>query len=148
MSGRAVWVLNGPNLDLLGTREPEVYGRGTLADAEALCRAEADAAGLALHFHQTNAEHEMIAWLHEARVGAAGIVLNPAGFSYASYPILDALKMCDCPIVEVHISNIHARDESFRAHSLMSRPARGVITGLGAHGYVLAVRHLIHLRAG
>jgi 3-dehydroquinate dehydratase II len=141
-----LFVLNGPNLDLLGQREPEVYGTTTLADIETACRAEAEAAGLALRFHQTNAEHEMIAWLHEARVGAAGIVINPAAFSYAGYPVLDALKMCDCPIVEVHISNIHRRDEAWRAHSLMTSAATGMITGLGAHGYVLAVRHIAQLR--
>lgn len=143
-----LFVLNGPNLDLLGQREPEVYGTTTLSDIETMCRAEADAAGLTLRFHQTNAEHEMIGWLHEARVGAAGIVINPAAFSYAGYPTLDALKMCDCPIVEVHISNIHRRDEAWRARSLMTAAVTGMVTGLGAHGYVLAVRHLAHLRAG
>jgi 3-dehydroquinate dehydratase II len=143
-----LFVLNGPNLDLLGQREPEIYGTTTLADVEAMCRVEAAAAGLDLRFHQTNAEHEMIGWLHEARVGAAGIVINPAAFSYAGYPILDALKMCDCPIVEVHISNIHRRDEAWRANSLMTSAATGMITGLGVQGYVLAVRHVGSLRAG
>ena len=89
----------------------------------------------------------MIGWLHEARKQAAGIVINPAAFSYAGYPILDALKMCDCPIVEVHISNIHARDEKWRKDSLMSAVATGMITGLGAHGYALAVRHIAKLLA-
>ena len=138
-----IFVLNGPNLDLLGVREPELYGTATLADVESMCRAEA--AGFDLRFHQTNAEHEMIGWLHEARVGAAGIVINPAAFSYASYPILDALKMCDCPIVEVHISNIHRREEKWRANSLMTPAATGIISGLGTHGYVLAVRHIAKL---
>jgi 3-dehydroquinate dehydratase-2 len=147
MTKPMLFVLNGPNLDLLGEREPDVYGTTTLADIEALCRAEADAAGLELRFHQTNAEHEMIGWLHEARKQAAGIVINPAAFSYAGYPILDALKMCDCPIVEVHISNIHARDEKWRKDSLMSAVATGMITGLGAHGYALAVRHIAKLLA-
>jgi 3-dehydroquinate dehydratase-2 len=140
-----LFVLNGPNLDLLGQREPEIYGSDTLADVEALCRAEADAAGVALRFHQTNAEHEMIGWLHEARVGAAGIVINGAAFSYSGYPTLDALKMCDCPIVEVHISNIHRREE-WRAKSLFTQAATGMITGLGTHGYVLAMRHILKLR--
>ena len=145
MAQSTLFVLNGPNLDLLGVREPEIYGHETLADIEAMCRAEADAAKLALRFHQTNAEHEMIGWLHEARTGAAGIVINPAAFSYAGYPVLDALKMCDCPIVEVHISNIYRRDEAWRAKSLMSAAVTGLITGLGAHGYALAVRHLAQL---
>ena len=147
MTKPMLFVLNGPNLDLLGEREPDVYGTTTLADIEALCRAEADAAGFDLRFHQTNAEHKMIGWLHEARKSAAGIVINPAAFSYAGYPILDALKMCDCPIVEVHISNIHARDEKWRKDSLMSAVATGMITGLGAHGYALAVRHIAKLLA-
>jgi len=113
-----------------------------------MCRAEADAAGLELRFHQTNAEPEMIGWLHEARTkAAAGIVINPAAFSYAGYATLDALKMCDCPIVEVHISNIHARDEAWRANSLMTAAATGMITGLGPHGYALAVRHIAKLLA-
>src|SRR4051812_28835650 len=107
MARSTMFVLNGPNLDHLGVREPEIYGHETLADVEAACRAEADAAGFDLRFHQTNAEHEMIGWLHEARIGAAGIVINPAAFSYASYPILDAIKMVDCPVIEVHISNTH-----------------------------------------
>lgn len=145
MAKPVLFVLNGPNLELLGEREPEIYGKTTLADIEALCRAEADGAGLDMRFHQTNAEHEMIGWLHEARTRAAGIVINPAAFSYAGYPILDALKMCDCPIVEVHISNIHRRDEKWRANSLMTSAATGMIAGLGAHGYALAVRHIAKL---
>jgi 3-dehydroquinate dehydratase II len=148
MTKPVLFVLNGPNLDTLGDREPEIYGTTTLADIEAMCRGEADAAGLDLRFHQTNAEHEMIGWLHEARKGAAGIVINPAAFSYAGYPVLDALKMCDCPIVEVHISNIHRRDEAWRKDSLMTAAATGMITGLGAHGYALAVRYIAGLRAG
>lgn len=147
MTQPALFVLNGPNLDLLGVREPEIYGRDTLADVEAMCRAEAGAAGLALRFHQSNAEHELIGWLHEARVGAAGIVINAAAFSYSGYALYDALTMCDCPIVEVHISNIHARAEAWRARSLLSRAATGMMTGLGTHGYVLAIRHIAHLRA-
>ena len=145
--GRTVFVLNGPNLELLGEREPDIYGRATLADIETLCREEAEAFGLSLRFHQTNAEHEMIGWLHEARKGAAGIVINPAAFSYAGYPVLDALKMCTCPIVEVHISNIHRREEAWRAQSLMTAAATGMITGLGPHGYALAVRHIAKLLA-
>ena len=142
---QTLFVLNGPNLDHLGLREPEIYGRATLADVERMCRAEADAEGLALRFHQTNAEHEMIGWLHEARVGAAGIVINPAAFSYAAYPILDALRMCDCPIVEVHISNLHRREEAWRAKSIITAVATGIISGLGVNGYALACRHVASL---
>jgi 3-dehydroquinate dehydratase-2 len=147
VSGATLFVLNGPNLNLLGLREPSIYGHDTLADVEAACRVEADAAGFTLRFHQTNAEHELVGWLHEARVGAAGIVINPAAFSYAGYPTYDALLMCDCPIVEVHISNIHRREEAWRAHSLMTKAATGMISGLGTHGYPLAVRHIARLRA-
>lgn len=145
MAGSTIFVLNGPNLEFLGVREPEIYGRDTLGDVEAACRALADEAGLALRFHQSNAEHEMIGWVHEARTGAAGIVINPAAFSYAGYPLLDALKMCDCPIVEVHISNIHRREEKWRANSLITPAATGIISGLGVNGYALAVRHIIAL---
>lgn len=145
MAKSVLFVLNGPNLDALGEREPEIYGTTTLADIEAMCRAEADSAGLELRFHQTNAEHEMIGWLREARSLAVGIVINPAAFSYAGYPVLDALKMCACPVVEVHISNIHRREEAWRANSLMTAAATGMITGLGAHGYVLAIRHIAML---
>jgi 3-dehydroquinate dehydratase-2 len=147
MTQATLFVLNGPNLGLLGVREPEIYGSETLADVEAMCRAEADAANLALRFHQTDAEHEMIGWLHEARVGAAGIVINPAAFCYASYPILDALKMCDCPVIEVHISNVHRR-EHWRTKSILSQATTAMMTGFGTHGYVLSVRHIAKLRAG
>ena len=140
--GRTVFVLNGPNLELLGEREPDIYGRATLADIETLCREEAEAFGLSLRFHQTNAEHEMIGWLHEARTGAAGIIINPAAFSYAAYPILDALKMCDCPTVEVHISNIHRREAEWRSRSIMTQVVTGIVSGLGVEGYALAVRHI------
>ncbi len=139
-----VHVLNGPNLNLLGEREPEIYGSETLADVEARCRTATAAAGLTLEFRQTNAEHEMVGWIQAARRGAAGIVINPAAFSYAGYPVLDALKLCDCPIIEVHISNIHRR-EAWRAHSIISQAATGTICGLGTHGYVLAIKHIVAL---
>lgn len=143
--GGTVHVFNGPNLNLLGSREPDIYGRATLADIEALCRAETDAAGLALQFRQSNAEAELVGWVQAARTGAAGIVINPAALSYSGYALLDALKAADCPVIEVHLSNIHARAESWRAHSLISSAAAGVITGLGASGYALAVRHITGL---
>jgi 3-dehydroquinate dehydratase-2 len=142
MQTQTIQVLNGPNLNLLGVREPGVYGHATLADVEQSCREEAEKAGLSLQFRQTNAEHEMVGWLHEARTGAAGVVINPAAFSYAAYAILDALKMLDCPVIEVHISNIHRREADWRANSILSQVVTGVISGLGTAGYALAVRHL------
>lgn len=141
----SILVLNGPNLNLLGVREPEVYGSTTLADIESACRTEAEAAGFTLEFRQTNAEHEMVEWIQAARTGYAGIVINPAAFSYAGYPIYDALKMVECPVVEVHISNIHRRDEEWRKDSIMTAAVTGIISGLGANGYVLAVRHIAGL---
>ncbi len=137
-----VHVFSGPNLNLLGEREPHIYGHETLADVEAMCRAEADAAGFELDFRQTNAEHEMVDWIQGARKGAAGIVINPAAFTYAAYPVLDALKLCDCPIVEVHISNIHRREAEWRSKSIMTQVVTGIISGLGVNGYPLAIRHI------
>lgn len=136
-----VYVLNGPNLDLLGEREPHIYGHHTLADVEAACRAVAQRHELELVFRQTNAEHEFIAWLHEAR-RAAGIAFNPAAFCYHSVPVLDALKMCECTVVEVHISNIHRRETEWRARSILTVASTGMITGLGIDGYRLAVEHI------
>jgi 3-dehydroquinate dehydratase II len=136
-----VHVLNGPNLNLLGVREPQIYGTQTLADVERLCREVADRHGLDLVFRQTNAEHQMIDWLQEARLDA-GIAINPAAFCYHSVPVLDAMKMCECPIVEVHITNIHRREAKWRAKSIMTAVSTGMITGLGVHGYPLAVEHL------
>jgi 3-dehydroquinate dehydratase-2 len=137
-----VYLLNGPNLNLLGEREPHIYGHSTLADVESLCRSTAEPQGLELVSHQTNAEHEMIGWLHEARSSAAGIVINPAAFCYHSVPILDALRACECPIVEVHISNIYRREEAWRSHSILAAASTGVITGLGIEGYRLAIEFL------
>ena len=110
MSNR-VYLLNGPNLNLLGLREPHLYGSKTLKDVEALCRPVAERHGFALEFRQTNREYEMVDWIQEARQ-AAGLVINPAGFTYNAVPVLDAIKMCECPVVEVHISNIHRRAET------------------------------------
>lgn len=140
-----IHVLNGPNLNLLGVREPQIYGTETLADVERACREVAEAAGFQLVMRQTNAEHQIIDWLHEARVGAAGVVINPAAFTYAAYGILDAIKMVECPVMEVHISNIHRREAEWRSKSIMTQVVTGIISGLGTHGYVLAVRHLVHL---
>ncbi|MCR5879311.1 type II 3-dehydroquinate dehydratase [Phenylobacterium sp. J367] len=136
-----IYVLNGPNLNLLGQREPEIYGRDTLADVEQRCQAIAAREGVELVFRQSNREDELVDWIQEARK-SGGVIINPAGLSYNSVPVLDALKMCECPVVEVHISNIHKRAEteaSWRGDSLMSPAATGVIAGLGVHGYELAL---------
>lgn len=135
-----IHVLNGPNLNRLGRREPEIYGRTTLAEVEAMCRAEAGA--VAIEFRQTNHEGELVEWVHEATdSGAAGIVINPAGLSFGSIPLLDALKMFPGPIIELHISNIHRREAIYQ-RSLISTVATAVIAGLGARGYPTAVRAL------
>jgi len=133
---KPIYVLNGPNLNRLGTREPEIYGTTTLAEIEAMCRA---AAGThPLEFRQSNAEHQLVDWIHEAIDHGAGIVINPAGLSFRSVPILDALKMFPGPVFELHLSNIHRRDEIYR-HSLMSGAATAVLMGLGADGYPTAI---------
>jgi 3-dehydroquinate dehydratase-2 len=136
---KPIYVLNGPNLNRLGTREPEIYGRTTLAEIEAMCREAAR--GRAIEFRQSNAEHEIIGWIHEAIDRGGGIVINPAAFTFTSIAILDALKMFPGPIIELHISNIHRREEIYR-HSLVSKTATAVIAGLGARGYAAAVRAL------
>ncbi len=146
MSG-TIYIYNGPNLNLLGEREPHIYGHDTLADVEAQCRAEASAAGYAIDFRQTNAEHEMVNWVQDIRKGAAGLVINPAAFSYAAYPVLDAIKLLDCPVIEVHLSNIHRREAEWRSKSIMTQVVTGIISGLGVNGYVLAVRQIIWLRS-
>lgn len=141
---RPIHVLNGPNLGRLGKREPEIYGRATLADIEAACREAAGARPLV--FRQTDFEGELIGWVHQAIDAEAGIVINPAGLSFRSIPLIDALRMVTTPLIEIHLSNIHARDELHR-HSLVSAVATAVIAGLGARGYPVAVRSLIELLA-
>jgi 3-dehydroquinate dehydratase II len=141
---RTVYMLNGPNLNLLGKRQPHIYGHETLADVEANCRKVAAELGLEIRFHQSNREYEIIDWIHEAREHACGIVINPAAFTHTSVAILDALNTFDAPIIEVHISNVHKREE-FRRHSYVSLRADGVIAGLGTQGYTLALRRLAHL---
>jgi 3-dehydroquinate dehydratase-2 len=139
-----VLVLNGPNLNLLGAREPHIYGSLTLAEVEGVCRDAAQAAGLALDFRQSNHEGVLVDWIQAARGTAAGIVINPGGYSHTSVAIHDALRLFEGPILEVHLSNIHQR-EAFRHHSYVSLVARGIICGLGAHGYALAVAAVARL---
>jgi len=133
-----IFLLNGPNLNLLGSRDPEIYGRESLADIEAACRAHAAKLGLKLDCRQTNHEGVLIDWIHEARTQAQGIVINPGAFSHSSIAIHDALEAFAKPVVEVHLSNIHRR-EPFRHHSYVSPVAKGVICGLGSLGYLAAL---------
>ena len=141
---KTIYIINGPNLNLLGQREPEIYGRNTLADVEALCRASAEQHGLAIAFRQSNHEGDIVDWLQEARTDAAGIVINPAGYTHTSRAILDAIIAAAVPVIEVHISNIHAR-EDFRRVSLVSKVAKAVICGFGIEGYALAITGLAAL---
>lgn len=142
---KTIYVLNGPNLNLLGTREPELYGHASLADVEKLCRATAERHGLAVEFRQSNHEGELIDWIQEARAkNAAGLVINPAGFTTTSIAILDALLVMTAPVIEIHITNIHVREE-FRRHSYVSQAARAVVCGFGIHGYALAIAGLAAL---
>jgi 3-dehydroquinate dehydratase-2 len=141
---RLVYVLNGPNLNLLGKRQPHIYGHETLADVEAAMRELAKELRLEIRFHQSNREYEIIDWIHEAREIAEGILINPAAFTHYSIAILDALNAFDAPVIEVHISNVHKREE-FRHHSFVSARADGVIAGFGTQGYLLALRRIAHL---
>ena len=142
---KTVYVLNGPNLNLLGTREPEIYGHSALANVEKLCHSTADRYGLTVAFRQSNHEGVIVDWLHEAgAVQAAGVVINPAGYTTTSIAILDAILALPAPVVEVHVSNIHAR-EPFRGRSYISRAARAVICGFGIDGYALAISGLAAL---
>jgi 3-dehydroquinate dehydratase-2 len=136
-----VYVLNGPNLGRLGSRQVEVYGATTYADLVAMCERVGKDLGLDVTFRQTDAEHEMLGFLHEAADRGAAVVLNPGAWSHYSYAVRDACAMLNAPLIEVHISNIHAREE-FRRHSVVSAIATGVICGLGVDGYRLALEHL------
>ena len=144
---RQILVLNGPNLNLLGQRQPEVYGRETLADVERACTALADELGVAVEFRQSNHEGQLIDWIHAARGTAAGIVITPAAYTHTSVALLDALSAFDGPVIEVHISNVHKR-EDFRHHSFVSLRADGVIAGCGTEGYLLALRRVASLTRG
>ena len=139
-----VYILNGPNLNLLGQRQPEIYGSTTLADIEAECRALAGTLGVELGFYQSNHEGTIIDQIHEARAKAQAIIINPAAYTHTSVAIMDALNTFDGPVIEVHISNVHKR-ESFRHHSYVSLRADAVMAGFGTHGYTLALRHVAKL---
>lgn len=138
MAGAAILVLNGPNLNLLGVREPKTYGSETLADIEEACLERAAGLDLALDFRQSNHEGQLIDWIQEARESADGIIINAGAYTHTSIAILDALRACELPIIEVHLSNIFAR-EPYRHHSYISSVARGVICGFGAQSYILAL---------
>jgi len=142
-----VYVLNGPNLGRLGTRQTDVYGLTTYAGLVELCQATGKEFGLEVEVRQTDSEHEMLAWLHAAADEQAAVVLNPGAWSHYSYAIRDACAILRAPLVEVHISNIHAR-EAFRHHSVVSAVATGVICGLGIDGYRLALQHLAQREDG
>ena len=139
-------VLNGPNLNMLGEREPEIYGRTTLAQIEGECRKAAGRLGLELDFRQSNSEAELVGWIQEARSSVAGIIINAAALTHTSLAILDALKLMSGPVIELHISNPLNR-ESFRHHSYVTPAATGLICGFGPHGYVLALEAMAHLLA-
>lgn len=144
-----VSVLNGPNMNMLGLRQPHLYGRATIDDVEALCAEAADQLGLAIDFRQTNGEGELISWVQECRgiggkPGSAGIVINPAGYTHTSVALMDALLATELPVIEVHVSNIHRREE-FRHISYVSKAAVGVICGLGIGGYRLALTAMAEL---
>jgi 3-dehydroquinate dehydratase-2 len=139
---KTIHVLNGPNLNLLGSRQPEIYSRATLADVEKLCRTTAERHGLKMEFRQSNHEGEIIGWIQQASAEkVAGLVINPAGYGHTSVAIFDALSVVEAPVIEVHISNIHAR-EPFRRRSYVSQIARAVVCGFGIEGYSLAITGL------
>lgn len=138
---RTIAILNGPNLNLLGQREPETYGHDTLDDVQALCADQARALDLAITFAQSNSEGQLVDWIQQARENTSGIIINPAAYSHTSVAILDALNAYEPPVIEVHISNIHQR-ETFRHHSYVSQRANAVIAGCGINGYGLALQHM------
>ena len=137
-------VLNGPNMNMLGLRQPQLYGSATLDDVEALCAETAEQLGLAIDFRQSNGEGELVSWVQECRGRAAGIVINPAGYTTTSIALMDALLATDLPVIEVHVTNIHRREE-FRHRSYVSKAAVGVICGLGINGYALALTAMADL---
>ncbi len=139
-----ILILNGPNLNMLGIREPDIYGTETITDIEKLCHQRATSLGLTVNFKQSNLEGEIVADIQNARGTAAGIIINGAGYTHTSVAILDALKISELPVIELHLSNIHAREE-FRNHSFIAQAATGIICGFGSHGYVLAIDAMARL---
>lgn len=144
MTAATAYILNGPNLNLLGAREPEIYGRESLAEIEAACRAKADALGLQCDFRQSNNEGELVDWVQEAGAKADGLIINPAGYTHSSVALLDALSALSIPKIELHLSNIHAR-EPFRRTSVTGAGVDGVVMGFGAAGYVIAATALAQM---
>ena len=138
------YVLKGPNLNALGKREPGIYGGQTLADIEALCRAEGETLGYAVEFRQSNHEGDLVDWIHEGGDKAAGIAVNAGAYTHTSIALHDAIRAIKVPVIEVHLSNVHAREE-FRHHSMMAPAAKGVICGFGAHSYILALHALANI---
>ena len=143
---KPIYVLNGPNLNTLGAREPHIYGSQTLDDVRALCEARAKAAGFQVVFRQTNHEGELVDWVQEARTEAAAVVINPAAYGHTSIALLDALKLLSIPIVECHLSHLATR-EAFRHRTYVSQAAKGLISGFGAKSYELAIEAAAHLAA-
>lgn len=141
---KMIYILNGPNLNLLGKRQPEIYGSDTLDDVDAACAALAAEAGFETRLLQSNHEGQIVDWVHEARENAGGIIINPAAFTHYSIAVLDALNTFDGPVIEVHISQVHKREE-FRHKSYVSMRADAVMAGFGINGYALATQHMIHL---
>jgi 3-dehydroquinate dehydratase II len=141
---KPVFILNGPNLNLLGMREPDIYGTGTLADLDARCQARAKALGLAVESRQSNSEADLIGWIQEAHTGASGVIINAGAYTHTSIALHDALRLIGVPVIEIHLSNIYKR-EPFRHRSHVSPVAHGVICGFGAHGYELALEALAEL---
>jgi 3-dehydroquinate dehydratase-2 len=147
MANPTILIINGPNLNMLGKRQPEVYGHETLADIEAACIRHASLAGLEVEFRQSNHEGDLVDWIQGARERVAGIIINAGAYTHTSIAILDALLSAEVTCVEVHLSNIHQRDE-FRHHSFVSKAAKGMICGFGSHGYILAIDALARLIRG
>lgn len=147
MTAPVILVVNGPNLNMLGSRQPEVYGRDTLADIESSCRQHAATLGIDIEFHQSNHEGDLVTWIQGARGRCAGIVINAGAYTHTSIAILDALLAAEVPAIEVHLSNLHQR-EDFRHQSYVAKAAKGMICGLGSHGYLLAIDALTRLTRG
>jgi 3-dehydroquinate dehydratase-2 len=142
-----IYILNGPNLNLLGTREPEVYGYTTLPEIEQMCASQAEGHGLSIVFRQSNREGEIVDFLQEARTASCGVIINPAGYGHTSIAILDSIQILKVPVIEVHLSNIHKR-EPYRNHSYVSKGATGIVMGLGAQGYLRAVDAIAQILKG